>query len=145
MTSILRILLAPVAAALALTTCVDVTPLAYDPPTYVGLTDGGPADAADDGKPVATDCTACIYRYAAQGVPGCQDKVDLCNASGPCASLLACVSVRGCFAAKDQNALTLCAFPCAVEAGVLGYGDPNLDLIYALLDCTKTCPACAAP
>jgi hypothetical protein len=55
------------------------------------------------------------------------------------------VSVRGCFAAKDQNALTLCAFPCAVEAGVLGYGDPNLDLIYALLDCTKTCPACAAP
>jgi hypothetical protein len=124
-------------AALALARCVDVTPLLYEPPAR----DGGLADAG------RTLCNECIYRYASPGGPGCQDKVDKCNASAGCASLLACITLKSCFAEPDQNALTLCAFPCAVEAGITGYGDPNLDLIYRLQDCTATCPSCpgAAP
>lgn len=125
--------------ALALAGCVDVTPLPYTPPdaSLDALSDSG----ADSG-PVRPECTACIDRFPDAGAPGCGDKKAACRASPACSVLYDCTNTRGCLAAPNEVERNNCSLPCAALAGISSFNDPNLLLIYAIVDCSFTCPGC---
>jgi hypothetical protein len=143
MTSILRrrpargLLLA--FGALALARCVDVTPVEYSAPD---ATVDAPTEAGPGAGLLRPECIACLDRFPDGGAPGCGDKKAACYASPACTILYQCTDVRGCLAAPNEVERNNCALPCTTLAGITSFDDPNLLLIYAVVDCSFTCPGC---
>jgi hypothetical protein len=125
--------------ALALARCVDVTPVQYNAPD---ATPDAPSDGGGDAGPLTVECTACIDRFPDAGVPGCGHAKAACQASPACSILLGCTTERGCLAAPNEVERNNCSLPCTALAGISSFDDPNLLLIYAIVDCSFTCPGC---
>jgi hypothetical protein len=125
--------------ALALARCVDVTPVQYTAPD---ATVDAPSDVAADAKAVTPECTACLDRFPDAGVPGCGDKKAACFATPACTALYQCTDVHGCLAAPNEVERNNCGLLCTSQAGISSFDDPNLLLIFAVVDCSYTCPGC---
>ena len=118
--------------------CLNVDAVDFTPPdarpvvsfdTSVDSTFVGDADALDDAADADTTlgCYQCIEAPDDPG-PGCGTEFLACEAEPKCKAIMDCVLAAGCFFLATTKDFTVCAIPCAVEAGVTSTDDPIVTL-----------------
>jgi hypothetical protein len=130
--------------------CLNVDPVDFNAPDTRPLTtfdtsvsdatlgEGDEVDGELDGDG-ALGCYQCIEAPDDPG-PGCGTEFAACAAAPKCKALMDCVFATGCFFLATTKDFTVCAIPCAVEAGVTTTDDPNVTLGLNVAYCAdKSC------
>lgn len=134
--------------------CLSVDPIDFQapdahPPFDASIDstfgDGGELDAEADAADVdgTLGCYACIEAPDDPG-PGCGTEYTACVDKPQCKAIMDCVFAAGCFYLATTKDFTVCAIPCAIEAGVTSTDDPIVVLGLNVAYCAdKTCrPFC---
>ena len=128
---------------LALSGCLDMSPLDYQPidlSTLVPMRDASAADRQTISSNAA--CDDCLFSQT--GGSGCAAEMDACLASPTCKALVYCALSSPCFSITDPSARNICLFPCATDAGVISAADPILMVAFAVQNCAEQkCPSCS--
>ena len=140
-------------ALVAASGCLSVDPVDFEAPDTRPVIDASVDSAFGDGGEVdvgdaadgdgALSCYQCIEAPDDPG-PGCGTEFAACEAQPQCKAIMDCVLAAGCFFLASTKDFTVCAIPCAVEAGVTSTDDPIVVLGLNVAYCAdKSCrPYC---
>jgi hypothetical protein len=135
-----RLAAGALAAGLPLASCIDFSPLPFNPDASAG--DASVSDAvADIGNidALTAECATCIDEGP------CAAGQAACNANPKCKIFSACLTATYCWRSSLSNLASLppCVLACAVQAGVTSQNDPGAALLAPIYTCVHDPAGCA--
>ena len=131
-----------VACAATIGACVDLAPVAYEPPVESDAsTLDAPADAVDLDA-LVPQCGMCLSTGA------CASAYAKCAADSKCANFAACMTPSACWGSSltDLTHLSPCLLKCSIGAGITGTADPSALVVQNILLCAQDPAAgCGVP